>query len=291
MRKKSRGRGDKSSSKRRQYRPPVPDLLPLYPDPSTTSATPQENEPDCLQVVKIVLLGAAGVGKSSIVEQFVWNEFREQYSATERKKTYYPTVIINNNLYELKISDIPVISYFPHNSFSEWADYRFYGLRSATAYVLVYDLTNTESFHYIRTMREQMAESRDMRNVPVLVVGNKQDLVQDGVSHVNSAASTVNLMEQGMQKMVTEHAREKRDIVNIVRKHWKCPHIECSAKYNWNVVSVFKELMKAVDVLSGVHGGSLHGRPSSSSKETTTLCSPIGRDFRFGGSSDKCVVS
>jgi len=66
-RKKSRGRGDKSSSKRRQCRPPVPDLLPLYPDISTTSATTQD-EPDCLQVVKIVLLGAAGVGKSSIIE-------------------------------------------------------------------------------------------------------------------------------------------------------------------------------------------------------------------------------
>lgn len=129
-------------------------------------------------------------------QQFVWNEFKEQYAATENKTTYYPTVIINGHLYELKISDIPVISYFPHNSFSEWADYRFYGLRSATAYVLVYDLTNTESFQYIRSMREQMAESRDMRNVPVLVVGNKQDLVQDGATNINSATSTINLMEQ-----------------------------------------------------------------------------------------------
>jgi hypothetical protein len=89
--------------------------------------------------------------------------------------------------------------------------------------------------------------------------------------------------------MAAENSREKRDIVNIVRKHWKCPHIECSAKYNWNVVSVFKELMKAVDTVIGTQRGSAQNRPSNS-KEPTTLCSPIGRDFRFG-SRDKCVIS
>jgi hypothetical protein len=91
--------------------------------------------------------------------------------------------------------------------------------------------------------------------------------------------------------MAAENSREKRDIVNIVRKHWKCPHIECSAKYNWNVVSVFKELMKAVDTVIGSQRGSAQNRPSNS-KEPTTLCSPISRrDFRFGGSRDKCVIS
>lgn len=64
------------------------------------------------------------------------------------------------------------------NSYYEWTDYRFYGLRSAHAYVLVFDLSNVETFQYVRTLREQMCESRNMQNVPVLVVGNKQDLVE-----------------------------------------------------------------------------------------------------------------
>lgn len=109
-----------------------------------------------------------------VFQQFVWNEFSDCYVPTTRKQTYFPTVIINDHLYEINLSDVPVISYFPGNSFYEWSDFRFYGLRSATAYVLVYDLSNAETFQYIRTLREQMAESRDMRNVPLLVVGNKQ---------------------------------------------------------------------------------------------------------------------
>ncbi|RZF42104.1 hypothetical protein LSTR_LSTR006697 [Laodelphax striatellus] len=123
-----------------------------------------------MDLVKVIILGAPGVGKTSIVQQFVWNDFSEEYLATEEKHTYYPSVIINDHLYELKISDLPAIPYFPANSFYEWTEYRFYGLRSATAYVLVFDLTNVDTFQYIRTLREQMAESRDMRTVPLLVV-------------------------------------------------------------------------------------------------------------------------
>ena len=41
----------------------------------------------------------------------------------------------------------------------------------------------------------------------------------------------------------------KREAANVVKKHWKCPYIECSARHNWRVVTVFKELMKAVDLI------------------------------------------
>ena len=47
-------------------------------------------------------------------------------------------------------------SAFPQNSFSEWADYRFYGLRSAMAYVFVFDLTCYESFAHIKALRDQV---------------------------------------------------------------------------------------------------------------------------------------
>jgi Ras-like protein family protein 10B len=218
-----------------------------------------------------------------LLQQFVWNEFSEQYSPTSRRHTYHPTVILNDRIYELKLSDIPVISYFPHDSFAEWADFRFYGLRSATAYVLVYDLSNAETFQYIRTLREQMAESRDMRNVPVLVVGNKQDLVvtdpgtyhhsgTSGYSPGGTANSAVCLMEQGLatqaqQKFAMDYAREKRDIVNFVKKHWKCGYVECSAKFNWKIMALFKELTVAIDLLSRASGtgtGALGGHHGSS---------------------------
>lgn len=40
--------------------------------------------------------------------------------------------------------------------------------------------------------------------------------------------------------------RRRGDLVQLVRKHWKCSHVECSARHNWRVVQVFKELMLQV---------------------------------------------
>lgn len=181
-----------------------------------------------MQKVKIAVLGAPGVGKTSIIQQFVCNQFADDYSATERKQCYYPSVIINDHLYEVKIIDCPVIPYFPVNTLYEWTDFRGYGLRNATAYILVYDITSEESFQFIKSLREQMLESRNMHDVPVFVVGNKHDLSED----------------RGMPR---------REVANMVKKQWKCGYCECSAKYNWHIVLLFKELMKAIDYMDHGH--------------------------------------
>lgn len=178
-------------------------------------------------------------------QRFVHNEYSEKYVPTEQKETYYPSIIINDHLYELKISDIPVISYFPVNSYYEWADYRFYGLRSATAYILVFDLSNVDTFQYVRTMREQMMESRDMKHVPLLIVGNKQDLIAS--DSTNNSGALVPSSNNAINNNLDQNQRKRRDIVNLVKKHWKCNYVECSAKYNWGIIAVFKELMEVID--------------------------------------------
>lgn len=177
---------------------------------------------------------------SHLLQQFVWNDFYEEYLPTDRKHTYYPSVITNERLYEIKISDLPVIPYFPVNSYYEWTDYRFYGLRSATAYILVFDLSNLETFQYIKSLREQICESRNMSNVPILVVGNKQDLISTEEGSSSTAGNSKPAITSGLDE-------KRRDIINLVKKHWKSGYIECSAKYNWKVVGVFKELINMID--------------------------------------------
>ncbi|XP_019697160.1 ras-like protein family member 10B isoform X1 [Harpegnathos saltator] len=190
----------------------------------------EEDSPaDTLDRVKVVFLGAPGVGKTSIIRQFVWSEFSEEYRPTERRETFYPSVVLADRLYELKITDLPTIPYFPVSSHLEWTDFRYYGLRSATAYVLVFDLSNQDTFQHIRTLRDQIYEARDMRGVPLLVVGNKQDELSQAV-----ASGT-----------------RYRDIVNLVRKHWRCSYVECSARFNCRVVQVFRELMKSIQAIEG----------------------------------------
>lgn len=173
-----------------------------------------------MHVLKIIVLGSANVGKTSIIRQFVFSEFTEQYVPTDSKSAYHPTVMFNEHIYSIRLSDLPVIPYFPANSFNEWTDFRDYGLRSACAYILVFDLNDLESFHYVKSIRDQICDSRDMHNVPLFIVGNKQDLVR---------------------------GRECREVAGLVKKHWKCAFIECSARHNWHIMLLFREIVRALD--------------------------------------------
>lgn len=74
----------------------------------------------------------------------------------------------------------------------------------------------------------QLAESRDIRELGILVVGNKRDLVP-------------------------EEGRETRDFAASVRKHWKAPYLEVSAKYNWHVVATFREILLSYEEARGTH--------------------------------------
>ncbi len=45
-------------------------------------------------------------------------------------------------------------------------------------------------------------------------------------------------------------ARERKEAAHLVRKSWRSAHVDCSAKYNWNVVSVFRELAVMLDMIA-----------------------------------------
>ncbi|XP_067862421.1 ras-like protein family member 10A isoform X2 [Heptranchias perlo] len=116
----------------------------------------------------------------------------------------------------------------------EWSDSRCRGIRNANAYVLVYDICCFDSFEYVKMIRQQIAEVRvtSTNQVPIIVVGNKRDL----------------------QK---QRFTPRRSTSVLVKKMWKCGYIECSARYNWHILLLFKELLS-----SSVGRGCKHVHPS-----------------------------
>ena len=125
--------------------------------------------------------------------------------------------MLNESLFELKLIDLPVIPFFPPDSFSEWSDYRFYGLRSASAYLLVYDVSVPSSFHFIKAIREQIYESRDMTNIPVIVVANKMDLV--ATSHSKNH-------HQNHFLLVCSLVWSDKNLSMSVRNNSEAPHLD-----------------------------------------------------------------
>ncbi|XP_070806981.1 ras-like protein family member 10A isoform X2 [Pituophis catenifer annectens] len=176
-----------------------------------------------VETLTVAVLGAPKVGKTAIVRQFLYHDFTEKYSPTEDRYIYRPSVMLNGNSYDLKIMDVPYVAAFPANTpggEKEWSDLKCWGLRNTDAYILVYDICSPESFEYVKMLRQQIQDNRtsNISEAPVIVVGNKRDLQR-------------------------QRFTPRRTLSLLVKKTWKCGYMECSAKYNWHIFLLFKELL------------------------------------------------
>lgn len=81
------------------------------------------------------------------------------------------------------------------------------------------------------------------------------------------------MVQAGSTAVSMAFSRSRDTVANVVRKQWKCSYVECSARYNWRVVALFRELMKSVDhsVRQRTQRGVLTGTPESSTHLTTYL--------------------
>ncbi|KAI1302304.1 Ras-like protein family member 10B [Halotydeus destructor] len=208
-------------------------------------------------VVKLVVLGAPGVGKTSLIEHFLDDD--HTLLDTARNNVYSVTVVSNDVIYQFKLIDMPAISYFPTNALQEWTDHKGLTVRSAHGYLLVFDLSSPATFQYLKMIREQLFESRNMQNVPIFVVGNKADLCKGALGLLKGHQHHGHHHRHHHHHHHHHHSHHHshnhdhdlvpafKDLAQMIRKQWKSFYCECSAKYNWRVVPVFKDLFRAIE--------------------------------------------
>lgn len=160
---------------------------------------------------KIVVLGAAKVGKSSLISQFLYNTFSPKYKRTI-EEMHHGDFNVSGVRLTLDILDTSGAYEFPAM--------RTLSMQSADAFILVYDITDANSFTEVRTLRDQIHETKDSTAVPIVVVGNKVDLAETGA------------------RQVEFHTTE-----SVVTVDWENGFVEASAKDNVNVSQIFKELL------------------------------------------------
>ncbi|XP_048381398.1 ras-like protein family member 10B [Stegostoma tigrinum] len=184
--------------------------------------------------LKIAILGAPGVGKTAIIQQFVWNQFAED-ARVPHSGVYHPSVVLNDRIYHLVILDIPASLVFTDNQqewIERWTETGHQGIQPAHAYILVYDICCFASFEYIKAVHQLIVAKRPPGSgkAPILIVGNKRDLQRRRVA-------------------------PRHNVAALVKRTWKCGYIECSAKYNWHILLLFKELLKTTGCLAskGAH--------------------------------------
>ncbi|XP_054087479.1 ras-related protein Rap-2a [Zeugodacus cucurbitae] len=167
---------------------------------------------------KIVVMGAAKVGKTSIITQFLYNTFTTKYKRTIEEMHQGNFSIAGVSL-TLDILDTAGSYEFPAM--------RALSISSADAFILVYDVTDASTFEEVRMIRDQIHETKATTAVPIVVVGNKIDLVAE---------------KEDAQKV--EYATTE----SVVTLDWENGFVEASAAKNENITQVFKELLSQAKI-------------------------------------------
>jgi len=115
--------------------------------------------------LKVVILGAKSVGKSSLIDQFSQKPFSETSSPSSQVKITKRSYKIENKVYKVEIWDIPGESQGSFKSYFEGA----HGI------VLVYDITNKDSCLEAQRYLDESLKYVP-RDIPRVLVGNKKDL-------------------------------------------------------------------------------------------------------------------
>jgi Ras-related protein Rab-7A len=128
-------------------------------------------------LLKVIILGDSGVGKTSLMNQFVNKKFSNQYKATIGADFLTKEVMVDNRLVTLQIWDTAGQERFQSLGVA------FY--RGADCCVLVYDVTIPNTFKTLDSWRDEFliqASPRDPEHFPFVVIGNKIDLENRAVT-------------------------------------------------------------------------------------------------------------
>lgn len=121
-------------------------------------------------LIKIIILGDSGVGKTSLMNRYVNKKFSTQYKATIGADFVTKDVVVDDKLVTMQIWDTAGQERFQSLGVA------FY--RGADCCVLVYDVTAPTTFKSLDSWRDEFliqASPRDPENFPFIVIGNKID--------------------------------------------------------------------------------------------------------------------
>ncbi len=145
--------------------------------------------------------------------QFIQGNFVEKYDPTI-EDSYRKQVEVDGKACMLDILDTA--------GQEEYSAMRDQYMRTGQGFVLVYSITDASSFEDCLTIHEQLLRSKDVDEVPLVLVGNKCDLEE-------------------------ERAVSKEEGNNMAEKFGACKFLESSAKERINVDEIFISLVKLID--------------------------------------------
>lgn len=162
-------------------------------------------------LLKILLIGDSGVGKSCILLRYSDDHYEDSYMSTIGVDFKIRTFEMGGKIVKLQIWDTGGQERFRTITSS------FY--RGAHGVIIVYDVSDPQSFYNVEQWMKEIDRYK-LKHVVKLLVGNKSDLVDQ-------------------RKITYDRAKDYADLLNI-------DFIETSARNSLNIDTTFLTLIKKI---------------------------------------------
>jgi len=169
------------------------------------------NQEELILTYKICVFGDIGVGKTTLINRYLTNEFHENIRSTLGAAIHIKLLDIKNGKVTLQVWDFG-------------GEYKFRFLiptyaQGSSGGIFVFDLTNYKSLtNIIKWLPEVKKVAGDM---PILMVGSKLDLKEQRVC-------------------------DKEEALDLKELHKLQTYIECSSKTGENVEIIFSFLLREI---------------------------------------------
>ncbi|XP_047214936.1 ras-related protein Rap-2a-like [Girardinichthys multiradiatus] len=164
--------------------------------------------------VRLVFLGAGGVGKTALIQRFLKDTFEPKHRRTV-EELYRKEYEVGGIKVTISIMDTSGSYSFPAM--------RKLSIQNSDAFALVYAVDDPDSLEAIKRLREEILEVKEDKYTPIVVIGNKID------RHKERRVSS-------------------DDVLSTVEVDWNQIFLESSAKDNVNVMEAFRELLQRANL-------------------------------------------
>ncbi|CAO3667612.1 unnamed protein product [Umbelopsis ramanniana] len=234
--------------------------------PSQAASTPAA--PTKAVQVKLVLLGEAAVGKSSLVIRFVNRDFQENREPTIGAAFLTQKCNVDDRSIKFEIWDTA-------------GQERFHSLapmyyRNAQAAVVVYDVTKAASLDKAKSWVKELQRQANP-NIVIALVGNKLDLVQQAEEEDEDAEEGTSTVRQVPQEEAAAYAQESGLLF-----------FETSARTGDGVDQVFSDIAKSIP-LEHILASSRGSRQGGSNNPRIDLMREGANGLRAPGDSSSCA--
>ncbi|KAI9290681.1 hypothetical protein K502DRAFT_322220 [Neoconidiobolus thromboides FSU 785] len=185
---------------------------------------------------KVIMVGSGGVGKSALTLQYMYSDFVEEYDPT-KADSYRKKITLDGKDCQIDILDTA--------GQEEYAAIRDNYYRSGEGFLCLFSLVEYESFQHTDEFRDQILRVSEDPKVPIILVGNKSDLVDS--------------------RTVTREEAEAK------ASDWGCEYFETSSKTRVNVDEVYDQILRLICQKKRDSSGNDKNKKKMKSKKKCTI--------------------